>query len=194
VFDLTRYFVRNLPDDEAYRHICVAISSGFTQDPPYYPFFESLICEVLAADVKNCCMISDHSHHKVGPHRAASPTAAVISTTSNPPPAAAVPSLAPPCLHSLICMNCNASGLSIDHCWESGGGDVGGRDRYLASRAKAHVATDLIPTPYDTATPTLFLSADYTLDTSPTPPSSVVPPVPASPSQSNLFYAYALCD
>jgi len=194
VFDLTQYFVRNLPDDEAYWHIHVAISSGFTQDPPYYPSFESLICEVLAADVKNHCMISDCSHHRVGPHSAAPPAAAVISTTSNPPSVAAVPSSALPHSRSLICMNCNASGHSIDYCWEPGGGDVGGRDRYLASRAKAHITTDLIPTPHDTATPTLSLSADYTLNTSPTPPSSIVPPVPVSPAQSDLFYAYALCD
>ena len=33
VFDLTQYFVRNLPDDEAYRHIRVAILSSFMQDP-----------------------------------------------------------------------------------------------------------------------------------------------------------------
>jgi len=42
----TRYFVHNLPDDEAYHHICIAVSSGFTQDPPYYPSFESLVHEV----------------------------------------------------------------------------------------------------------------------------------------------------
>ena len=50
-----------------------------------------------------------------------------------------------------------------------------------------------VPTTHDTATTTPSLPADTIHDTSPTS-SSVVPPVPVSPAQSNIFYIYTLCD
>ena len=52
-FDLIRYFVRNLSNDEAFHHVRVAVSTGFAQDPPSYPPFETLVRVVLAADVEN---------------------------------------------------------------------------------------------------------------------------------------------
>jgi len=138
-------------------------------------------------------MIADRSRHKGGHHRTTTLSSApAASTASDPLPTTVVLSLLPPHLRSSICTNCNASGHSIEHCWEPGGGDVGGK-KYHASRAKAHITTDLIPTTHDTATTTLSLSVDTIHDTSPTS-SSIVPPVPVSPTQSDIFYAYALCD
>jgi len=52
-------------------------------------------------------------------------------------------------------MSCNASGHSSEYCWEPGGGDVGGK-KYHASRAKAHIATDLVPTHNTTIMTTLL--------------------------------------
>jgi len=64
---------------------------------------------------------------------------------------------------------------------------------FNTSRAKAYIATNLVPTTDDTAMTTPSLPADTIHNTSPTSSSSVVPPVPASSAQSNIFYAYALC-
>jgi len=190
-FDLIHYFVRNLPDDEAYRHIRVAVSSGFAQDPPFYLPFESLVRKVLATDVENRRMIADRTRRWIGHNHSAAPSSALItSTTANPAPTTVTSSSAPPRSRTATCTNCSTSGHSIEHCWEPGGGDVGGRDRYLATRAKAHIATDPIPIP-DITTPTQSTSIDPLQDTSPTHHSSVVPPVPASPAQSDIFYAYA---
>ena len=128
-----QYFVWNLPDDEDYHHIHVAVSSGFTQDPLYYPLFESLVCEVLVADIENCRMVTDCSHHKGGHYcTTTSSSVPVVLTASDSLPTTIVLSLLPPHLRSSICTNCNASGHSIEHCWEPGDGDVGGK-KYHAS-------------------------------------------------------------
>ena len=100
------------------------------------------------ADIENRCMIANRSHRKGGHHHTTAPSSVpVASTASDPLPMTVVPFLLPPHLHSSICMNCNASGHSIKHCWEPGGGDVGDK-KYHASRAKAHIATDLVCTYY----------------------------------------------
>jgi len=139
-------------------------------------------------------MIADHTHRRIGHNRSAAPSSVLItSTTANPAPTTVTSSSAPPRSRTATCTNCSASGHSIEHCWEPGGGDVGGRNRYLATRAKAHIATDPIPIP-DITTPTQSTSMDPLQDTSPTHHSSVVPPVSASPAQSDIFYAYASCD
>ena len=51
-----------------------------------------------------------------------------------------------------------------------------------------------VPTTYDTAMTTLSLPVDTIHNTSPTSSSSIVPPVPMSSAQSDIFYAYTLGD
>ena len=93
-------------------------------------------------------MIADHSHRKSGHHRTTTPSLAPAAlTASDSLPTTVVPSLLPPHLPSSICTNCNASGHSIEYCWEPGGGDVDGK-KYHASRTKAHITTNLVRTYY----------------------------------------------
>ena len=96
-FDLTCYFVWNLPDDEAFHHVHVAVLNGFAQDPPSYPPFESLVQVVLAADVENRRTLADRTRRRPGPNHPMTTTSALVSSTAaNPAPPTAVTSSAPP--------------------------------------------------------------------------------------------------
>jgi len=113
------------------------------------------------------------------------------STSSVPHDAA--PASAPPARPRPTCTNCKALGHSIEACWETGGGNVGGHDRFYAdhlaasARPHANLASDSLVDPSCPTTPHLIL------DTSLTDPTPDVAQTPVSDNveESTLLECYS---
>jgi hypothetical protein len=166
-FDRIRFFIDHLPYDESYRSLHERIYDGLDMDPPFYPPFEELTEHALAINTHNrhFALHSRPVTSRRPPPVIASVSGKVPLTTSNTP--------APPTATSNSrpsCSNCSAQGHVDKDCWAPGGGDEGGRNRYLASKARAHIATSDLPTPDDTSLS--FVDTEHVQ--SPSPPTELI--------------------
>jgi len=130
-FDCVRTFVDNLPMTDAYRSLWEHIDNSFSTVPPVFPDFEDIANAVYAVDIQqhqlqSLCPAALPPRKPPNPHPPSS-SALPDSTSSTAPPARLRPT----------CTNCKALGHSVEACWEPGGGNVGGRDRFYAERLAA---------------------------------------------------------
>ncbi|KAF5387864.1 hypothetical protein D9615_000299 [Tricholomella constricta] len=188
-FDKVQRFADGLPRTYEYEPLCVLIREGFNTNPPHgvISFHDA---SQAALNIELASRRLSASHGPTTRRQTSSSSTVAPSTGSNPPSA---PSVEPTTSQATRprCSNCGALGHVAGNCWEPGGGDVGGRDRYLAAnppRPRAHVAiasdTQLDPV-VETVEPEIesasvppssYISSDAPL--SPVPDTALIPNLP----------------
>ncbi|KAF5374519.1 hypothetical protein D9615_009037 [Tricholomella constricta] len=142
-FDKVQRFADGLPRTFEYEPLRVMIREGFNSNPPHGVIsFHDASQAALNIELASRRLSSVHPS---APRRsqASSSSGPASSSANASTPSSTDPPAVPPQATRPRCSNCGAIGHVAGNCWEPGGGDVGGRDRYLAAnppRPRAHVA------------------------------------------------------
>ncbi|KAF5383864.1 hypothetical protein D9615_003634 [Tricholomella constricta] len=193
-FEKIQRFADGLPRTYEYGSLRVLIREGFNSHPPHGVIsFHDASQAALNIELASRRLSASH-----GPNlRRSQPSSTAVTsnpTSQNPSttsladaPGPTAPATRP------RCSNCGALGHVAGNCWEPGGGDVGGRDRYLAAnppRPRAHVATapDTLLDPIVESTESEIESAPAPIDSYTT---SDAPPINFSDSALYLDFAQA---
>ena len=170
-FDCVGMFVDNLPMSNAYYSLREWVDDGFSAVPPLFPNFEDIATAALNINVQQHRLLALHPSNPSACRFviSAMPVTAPVLTSPT------APSSRPPCP---VCTNCKVIGHAIKACWEPGGGNEGGHDKFYADNPHlrhpcANLTCDLSPPPLDTS-PSLT-----------TTPTVAHNPVPSSPIESN---------
>lgn len=187
-FDCVCAFVDNLPMTEAYCSLHEHVDNDFSAIPPVFPDFEDIATAVYAIDIQQLhlqtlCPNATSMHKPLNPppplSSASSGSASVTVTGACPRP---------------TCTNCKALGHSIEVCWEPGGGNVGGREHFLAdclAHSHANLANDALVNYSSSPTPVTPPSTSTTSVTEPTP-DLVCSTVSDDVVESNLLELYPI--
>ncbi|KAF5370999.1 hypothetical protein D9615_010024 [Tricholomella constricta] len=142
-YEKVQRFADGLPRTFEYEPLRVMIQEGFNSNPPHGVIsFHDASQAALNVELASRRLSSVHPS---APRRsqASSSSAPTSSSANTSTPTSTDPPAVPPQATRPRCSNCGAIGHVAGNCWEPGGGDVGGRDRYLAAnppRPRAHVA------------------------------------------------------
>ncbi|KAF5378208.1 hypothetical protein D9615_007539 [Tricholomella constricta] len=185
-YEKVQRFADGLPRTYEYEALRVLIREGFNSHPPHgvITFHDA---SQAALNIEQASRRLSASHGST-PRRSQAPPSVPTSnptqnSSTNPPADPTNPSTSNTATRPR-CSNCGALGHVAGNCWEPGGGDVGGRDRYLAAnppRPRAHIATAS-----DTLLEPVVETVESEIESAPEPiasyPSSDAPPVNLSDS------------
>ncbi|KAF5383168.1 hypothetical protein D9615_004993 [Tricholomella constricta] len=148
-YEKVQRFADGLPRTYEYEPLRVQIREGFNTHPPHgiISFYDA---SQAALNIELASRRLSNSHPATS--RRSHPSPSTSSTTAPVPPASSDSTPSSTTATRPRCSNCGALGHVAGNCWEPGGGDVGGRDRYLAAnptRPRAHVATVPESSPLD---------------------------------------------
>ncbi|KAF5386021.1 hypothetical protein D9615_002402 [Tricholomella constricta] len=134
-YEKVQHFADGLPRTYEYETLRIQIREGFNVHPPHgtISFHDA---SQAALDIELASRRLTASHGTVPCRSPTSPTTsspsstpATSSTDTNPP------SRTPSSVTRPRCSNCGALGHVAGNCWEPGGGDVSGQDRYLVANS-----------------------------------------------------------
>ncbi|KAF5374000.1 hypothetical protein D9615_009908 [Tricholomella constricta] len=142
-FDKVQRFADGLPRTYEYEPLRVLIREGFNTHPPHgvITFHDA---SQAALNVELASRRLSNTHNPPSRRSQSSTSTTTSAANQNTTPTATSDAVNPtsPATRPR-CSNCGALGHVAGNCWEPGGGDVGGRDRYLAANPphpRAHVA------------------------------------------------------
>ncbi|KAF5377192.1 hypothetical protein D9615_006455 [Tricholomella constricta] len=179
-FEKVQRFADGLPRSYEYEALRTLIRDGFNTHPPhgiisFHDAAQSALNTELAIRRLAAAHPSTSRRSQTTSNSAITPSQPATASTPAEPPTSSSTATRP------RCSNCGALGHVAGNCWEPGGGDVGGRDRYLAAnppRARAHVAitsdTTLDPI-VETVEPAEIESATEPISLYPDPTANLLP-------------------
>ena len=127
-FECIRTFVDRLLLTEAFRTLREQADHGFSSIPPVFLAFENLAIEVLTIDTQHRCLTALCAASSALPCRTMTTSSSATASSTTAPTSTDTGRGNCP-----FCSNCKTLGHIVDNCWESGGGNVGGHDQYLAT-------------------------------------------------------------
>ncbi|KAF5378189.1 hypothetical protein D9615_007558 [Tricholomella constricta] len=188
-YEKVQRFADGLPRTYEYEPLRVLIREGFNTNPPHGVItFHDASQAALNVELASRRLSNTHgpaprrsqppsSSSNLTPNTGQNPTTAPATDPTTPTSSATRPR----------CSNCGALGHVAGNCWEPGGGDVGGRDRYLAAnppRPRAHVAVASDP-----SLDPIVESVESEIESAPAPVSTypLPEPQPTTPSDTAFY-------
>ncbi|KAF5380167.1 hypothetical protein D9615_006100 [Tricholomella constricta] len=192
-YEKVQRFADGLPRTYEYEPLRVLIREGFNTHPPHGVItFHDASQAALNVELASRRLSNTHG---TTPRRSQPSTSTSTSTptsSQNPATTSATDPVVPTATATRPrCSNCGALGHVAGNCWEPGGGDVGGRDRYLAAnppRPRAHIAVASDP-----SLEPIVESVESEIESAPAPISvySSSEPQPTPPSDTAFYLDFA---
>lgn len=172
-WDFTPYqriqkFVDGLPSVGGFIGLKDRVRSSWNTGPEGTYTFEAISDEVIDIDINRHRNVSSSTPARPPAHRnvvTSTPTSGDTNPTT-PLPSSTSSSLTPaaPPKPRVQCSNCGMYGHTHPECWAEGGGNVGGREAFRASRARANLASTDSSKDTEPLSPPLALIDDTDVD------------------------------